>query len=136
MSGPTTFRIDMHLPQRVGAALLALAGSLTAHAEIDFNIDGSVSANARGTSLEPAAPLRGPSATDPTVDPPSLGGAIFNPFSDMPKSGATVGVQVQRKPPPPPPGEDAGFGLTFAAGLAGSLLLLWLLRRSTRTHLR
>jgi hypothetical protein len=109
-----------------GAVLLALTAIPAAHAEIDFNtleIPGEIAVLADEGS---SSTQQGVSAVEAGRDS-SLGGAIFNPFSqpaELPPAGPTA---VARHPAAPE--ADPTVTLTLIVTAAGAALAGWLLRR-------
>nr|WP_214701234.1 hypothetical protein [Variovorax paradoxus] len=110
-----------------GAVLLALAAIPAAHAEIDFNTLEIPREIASALPDEGSSSIRHGVSTVETGRDSSLGGAIFNPFSQpaaLPPAGP---VAVARSPTAPEPGSTVTLTLIVAA--AGAALAGWLLRR-------
>lgn len=91
------------------AAALVLAAMPAAHAEIDLKA-GGVSAASAAKAGEAA----------------SLGGAVFSPFVESPKSGASPRNPAQRALP----ADEPDLTPTLLVALAAASALGWLVRRA------
>lgn len=110
-----------------GAVLLALAAIPAAHAEIDFNTLEIPREIASVLADEgPSSTRQGASTVEVGRDS-SLGGAIFNPFSQPAALPPPGPVAVARPPAAPEP--DSSMTLTLVVAAAGAALAGWLLRR-------
>jgi len=98
------------LPITVAAALvLALAAMPAAHAQIDLKTGGA-----------------SPASTAKAGEAASLGGAVFSPFVESSKSGASTRNPAQRALP----ADEPDLTPTLVVVLAAAAALGWIVRRA------
>lgn len=123
--------IPMHVPLQksfAGAVLLALsANSSVAHAEIDFNTLEIPKESAPALSSDGTSSTQQVTRTVESGSDGSLGGAIFNPFSQPAERRSPVPTAMARPTAAPEPDSTVSFTLIVSA--AGAALAGWLLRR-------
>lgn len=110
----------------VGAVLLAIAAFPAAHAQIDLNAGASSAASLSTRSQEISALPRSGSTTENAGEGASLGGAVFSPFAEPPKSSAAHRTSAERALA----ANEPDFTLTLVVVLAAATALGWLLRRA------
>ncbi|CAN7730647.1 hypothetical protein LJR290_006932 [Variovorax sp. LjRoot290] len=110
-----------------GAVLLALAAIPAAHAEVDFNTLEIPREIASALPDEGSSSIRQGVSTVEAGRDSSLGGAIFNPFTQPAALPPPGPVAAARPPATPEPGSTVT--LTLIVSAAGAALVGLLLRR-------